>query len=107
MCMHASLCLYITANPASTRAVKHNQHSHCCYVMSALLLPVPQKSMDSCYEILNKHVQACQHVHKVPLTRLVKPLWEQLDLNISAAKNVERGLQAQQRRQQQQQRAAV
>ena len=42
-------------------------------------------------------VTSSGHGHKAALTRLVKPLWEQLDLNVAAAKNVERGLQEKQR----------
>jgi hypothetical protein len=63
--------------------------------------------MDACYEVLNKHVNACGPGHKAALTRLVKPLWEQLDLNITAAKNVERGLQEKQRQAQQRRQQAV
>jgi hypothetical protein len=63
--------------------------------------------MDACYEVLNKRVDACEPGHKAALTRLVKPLWEQLDLNITAAKNVERGLQEKQRQAQQRRQAAA
>jgi hypothetical protein len=49
--------------------------------------------MDGLYEVLNQMLQHCQPQHKPTLTRLVKPLWEQLDHNIAAAKQVERGLQ--------------
>jgi hypothetical protein len=66
-----------------------------------------QRSMDACYEVLNKRVNACEPGHKAALTRLVKPLWEQLDLNIAAAKNVERGLQEKQRQAQQRRQAAA
>lgn len=74
---------------------------HTCYKIDqfcACCLPLfLQRSMDAVYEVLNKHVNSCSHGHKAALTRLVKPLWEQLDLNIAAAKNVERGLQEKQR----------
>eukprot|EP00882_Tetradesmus_deserticola_P030367 GHRQ01034088.1.p2 GENE.GHRQ01034088.1~~GHRQ01034088.1.p2 ORF type:complete len:102 (+),score=56.01 GHRQ01034088.1:188-493(+) len=66
-----------------------------------------QRSMDACYEVLNKRVAGCEPGRKAPLTRLVKPLWEQLDLNIAAAKNVERGLQEKQRQAQQRRQAAA
>eukprot|EP00775_Hariotina_reticulata_P008630 gene8630-8811_t len=51
-----------------------------------------QKSMDSCYEVLNKVMQQCEPGHKAPVSRLVKPLFEQLDLAGVAARNVERAL---------------
>lgn len=68
-----------------------------------------QKSMDVCYEVLNKRIEQADHAQKHTLTRLVKPLWDQLDNSITAAKNVERELQRkqQQRRAQPVQRTAA
>lgn len=68
--------------------------------------------MDVCYEVLNKRIDQADHAHKHTLTRLVKPLWDQLDNSITAAKNVERELQrkqqqAHQKRSQQSQHAST
>lgn len=51
-----------------------------------------QKSMDEAYEVLNRVLQQCEPQHKAPLTRLVKPLFDQLDMAGLAAKNVQRAL---------------
>lgn len=68
-----------------------------------MLLPslLLQKSMDVCYEVLDKRIKVVDPAHKHTLTRLVKPLWDQLDNSITAAKNVERELQRKQQQAQQ------